>query len=174
VRASRSLNAVRLGSAFNEATDLRSRARSSIPAQLAEELWQQRRRSAYQGDGELVFCHPERGTIYRAETFKDVLTAALKAAGVDAQVRALHDMRHTAITNDAASGSSAIAVMTKAGHSDMRTTKTYLHLAGAVFRDEAQALEDPLLGGPKLYPSELTSDDLSESEPALQAGSDLS
>jgi hypothetical protein len=50
-------------------------------------------------------------------------------------------MRHTAITNDAAAGSSPIAVMTKAGHSDMRTTKRYLHLAGVVFRDEAERLE---------------------------------
>jgi hypothetical protein len=41
-----------------------------------------------------------------------------------------------------------IAVMTKAGHSDMKTTKRYLHLAGVVFRDEAEALERRLLGSP--------------------------
>ena len=29
---------------------------------LAEELWQHRRRSNFQGDDEYVFCHPERGT----------------------------------------------------------------------------------------------------------------
>ena len=56
-------------------------------------------------------------------------------------MRPFHDLRHSAITNDAASGSSPIAVMTKAGHSDMRTTKRYLHLAGVVFRDEAERLE---------------------------------
>ena len=44
----------------------------------------------------------------------------------------LHDLRHIAITNDAASGANAIAVMTKAGHSDMKTTKRYMHLAGVV------------------------------------------
>jgi len=27
-------------------------------------------RTAYRGDGERVFCHPERGSVYRAETFK--------------------------------------------------------------------------------------------------------
>jgi hypothetical protein len=32
--------------------------------------------------------------------------------------------------------------MTKAGHTDMRTTKRYLHLAGVVFRDEAARLEE--------------------------------
>jgi hypothetical protein len=36
--------------------------------------------------------------------------------------------------------------MTKAGHSDMKTTRAYLHLAGVVFRDEAEALERRLLG----------------------------
>jgi integrase len=113
---------------------------------LAEELWQQRRRSNFQGDDELVFCHPARGTIYRAETFKEALTAALKAAGVDKQPRPFHDLRHTAITNDAAAGSSPIAVMAKAGHANMTTTKRYLHLAGVVFRDEADALERRLLG----------------------------
>ena len=36
--------------------------------------------------------------------------------------------------------------MAKAGHRSMSTTKTYLHLAGVVFRDEANALERRLLG----------------------------
>jgi len=61
-------------------------------------------------------------------------------------VRPFHDLRHTAITNDAASGSSPIAVMTKAGHSDMRTTRRYMHLAGVVFREEANRLEERFLG----------------------------
>jgi integrase len=113
---------------------------------LAEELWQHRRRTAFQGDDERVFCHPDRGTVYRAETFKAALTAALEAAGVDKTPRPFHDLRHTAITNDAAAGSSPIAVMTKAGHANMTTTKRYLHLAGVVFRDEAEALEHRLLG----------------------------
>jgi hypothetical protein len=30
----------------------------------------------------------------------------------------------------------------------MRTTKRYMHLAGVVFRDEANRLEERLLGGP--------------------------
>ena len=133
---------------------------------LAEELWQQRRRSAFQGDDELVFCHPERGTIYRAETFKEALTAALVAAKVEKRPRPFHDLRHAAITNDAAAGSSPIAVMAKAGHANMATTKRYLHLAGVVFRDEADALERRLLGGLSTEPStdlaspERTSDDL--------------
>ena len=83
---------------------------------------------------------------YRAETFRESLNAALAKADVDGYVRPFHDLRHTAITNDAAAGSSAIAVMTKAGHSSMATTKRYLHLAGTVFRDEAETVERRLLG----------------------------
>jgi hypothetical protein len=66
------------------------------------------------------------------------------------------------ITHDAAAGSSAIAVMAKAGHRNMATTRTYLHLAGVVFREEAAALERRLLGsGPStdLSTSERISDD---------------
>jgi hypothetical protein len=33
-----------------------------------------------------------------------------------------------------------------AGHRNMATTRTYLHLAGTVFRDEAARLEERLLG----------------------------
>jgi hypothetical protein len=35
--------------------------------------------------------------------------------------------------------------MAKAGHRNMATTRTYLHLAGTVFRDEAARLEERLL-----------------------------
>ena len=118
----------------------------ALTSRLAEELWQHRRRSAFQGDDELVFCHPERGERYSAKAFSDALTAALTAAGVEGHVRAFHDLRHTAITNDAASGANPIAVMTKAGHADMTTTRRYMHLAGVVFRDEAERLERRLLG----------------------------
>jgi integrase len=113
----------------------------AIPPSLAEALWQHRRATAYQGDDELVFCHPDRGSEYRAEPFAEQFRAALKSAGIVDHMRPFHDLRHTAITNDAAAGSSPIAVMTKAGHTDMRTTKKYLHLAGVVFRDEATRLE---------------------------------
>ena len=40
----------------------------------------------------------------------------------------------------------AIALMTKAGHANMATTRRYLRLAGVVFADEAEALERRLLG----------------------------
>jgi hypothetical protein len=87
-------------------------------------------------------------------------------------VRPFHDLRHTAITLDAASGASEIAVMTKAGHSSFATTRTYLHLAGTVFREEAERMERLALGGSSTEPST----DMSEpermsrdAEPAEQA-----
>ena len=64
--------------------------------------------------------------------------------------------------------------MTRAGHRSMDTTKIYLHLAGVVFRDEANALEERLLGsgvGRTFYQPSLISDDLTEPEAAEQAGS---
>jgi integrase len=67
-------------------------------------------------------------------------------AGITDRVRPFHDLRHTAITNDAAAGASELAVMAKAGHRSMSTTETYLRLAGVVFREEASALEQRLLG----------------------------
>jgi integrase len=89
-------------------------------------------------------------------------------------LRAFHDARHAAITHDAASGSSAISVMTKAGHSNMKTTQRYLHLAGTVFREEADRLEERLLGrsSTDLSESEDTSDDSGAGEKPEAALSD--
>jgi hypothetical protein len=60
--------------------------------------------------------------------------------------RRCRDLRVTAITADAIAGASETAVMAKAGHANMGTTKLYLDLAGVVFRAEADAQERRLLG----------------------------
>jgi integrase len=126
---------------------------------LAEALWQHRRRSAFQGDGEYPFAHPERGSRLNPDWFAEHLRAALTAAGIDEYLRPFHDLRHSSLTTEAAAGSNPIALMTKAGHSSMQITQIYLHLAGQVFRDEAAALEERLLGGRTFYPSEVISGD---------------
>jgi hypothetical protein len=46
-------------------------------------LWQRRRASNYNGDGERVFCHPEKGTRYRAEPYREALKRAFKTAGLE-------------------------------------------------------------------------------------------
>lgn len=73
------------------------------------------------------------GSRYPVKTFTDRFRRALKAAGVEGYVRPFHDLRHTSITNGAAAGESPIALMTRAGHANMNTTKRYLHLAGQTF-----------------------------------------
>jgi hypothetical protein len=50
-------------------------------------------------------------------------------------------------------GSGEIALMPKAGHSDMKATRIYLHLAVTVLRGEAEALERRLLGPQNEGPS---------------------
>jgi integrase len=125
------------------------------PALIAA-LEDQFKRTAFKGEQEFVFCHPERGTRYSEKLFAEQFRAALAKAEIDDYVRPFHDLRHTALTNEAASGSHPIALMTKAGHSDMKVTRRYLHMAGVVFRDEAEALERRLLGAVELS-TDLTS-----------------
>ncbi len=133
----------------------------ALSSTLVEELWQHCRRSSFQGEDERVFCHPERGTLFSATAFSEALRAALRVAGVEGHVRPFHDLRHASLTNGAAAGESPIALMTRAGHRSMKTTGVYLHLAGVVFRDEAERLEQRLLVGAGTELSTELSTDLS-------------
>ena len=146
-------------------TETGSRSVALSPS-LAEQLWQHRRSSAYKAESERVFCNPAAGTVYRYETFSDALRAAYAAAGLDypAGIRPFHDLRVTSITNDAIAGANPVALMTKAGHASMATTRRYLRLAGVVFADEAAALERRMLG---LVPETGTDDP--ETAPVSQA-----
>ena len=113
---------------------------------LAEELWQHRRRTNFVGDDERVFCSPTKGTPFDVARYATTLKAVLGRAGIDRRVRPFHDLRHTAITNSAASGNSPLAIMKHAGHSDFKTTQRYIDLAGVTFREEAERAERRLLG----------------------------
>jgi integrase len=144
----------------------------AISPALAEELWQHRRRSTFQGADERVFCHPERGTKIDSGWYAGEFRVALERAGIDDYIRPFHDVRHASLTNGAAAGENPIALMTRAGHRSMDTTKIYLHLAGTVFRDEAAALEQRLLGGAKLHQTEPTLDDLTAPNDPDHAGSE--
>jgi integrase len=87
---------------------------------LAEELWQHQRGSAFQGANEYVFAHPERGTALHFHRFREQLTAALKAARVTDHVR-IDDLCHTSLTLGAREGESTLALMSRAGHANVRT-----------------------------------------------------
>jgi hypothetical protein len=62
-------------------------------------------------------------------------------------MRPFHHGRHTSITNSAAAGLSPAALMSRAGHSNFKTTQGYIDLAGEMFRAEAGLLEQRLFGG---------------------------
>jgi hypothetical protein len=100
--------------------------------------------------------------MYAFKTFSVALRAAYKTAGIDYPegFRPCHDLRVTSITNDAIAGAHPVALMTKAGHANMATTRRYMKLAGIVFADEAEALERRLLGGVVSTDSLPDSDDL--------------
>jgi integrase/recombinase XerD len=118
----------------------------ALPRSLVDQLADLYRRTPHRGDDEFVFCHPTRGSRLDEKWFAGEFRAAMVKADVVGYARPFHDLRHTALTNLAATGASPIAVMATAGHSSMQTTKQYLHLAGVVFRDDADALEARLLG----------------------------
>ena len=135
---------------------------------LAEALWQHRRKTAFQGDDEFVFCHPERGSKVDHEWYAERFRKALTAAGITDYVRPFHDARHASLTIGVLAGEQPLELMARAGHRSMATTRHYLHLAGVTFPERAAALEAQF-GGRTFYPSELTSDDLSESDVAQEA-----
>jgi integrase len=112
---------------------------------LAEELWQHRRRSPFQGEDERVFVSAT-GNALDVQRYAATFRTALRRAGITKPVRPFHDGRHTAITNDAAAGNSPLGVMKRAGHSSFKTTQGYIDLAGEVFRSEVNRLEERLYG----------------------------
>jgi integrase len=120
-------------------TEQGERSIALVPA-LSEALWRHRRRTRFQGEDEYVFASPTSGRRLGADWYAQQFRKALKAAAITDYVRPFHDARHGALTNMAATSPSPIALMATAGHRNMATTNRYLHLAGVVFRAEAEAL----------------------------------
>jgi integrase len=94
-----------------------------------------------------VFCNPLTGMPLNPKRYAETLRVALERAKVNGYVRPFHDGRHTSITNAAAAGIEPTKLMALAGHSDFATTQGYIDLAGEVFRQEAERLEERLFGG---------------------------
>jgi integrase len=118
----------------------------ALGPRLASELFDHRAKSMYVGDDELVFCHPDKGTVFDHKRYAKTLEAALKKAKIKRKIRPFHDYRHTAITHEAAAGNAPAAIQARAGHADFSTTQRYIHLAGVVFRDEAERAEARIFG----------------------------
>jgi integrase len=69
---------------------------------LLAEHWRQ---TPFQGEDELVFSHPEKGApLDPGKLARVYLKPALKRAGITKPFRPFHDLRHTALTHEAAAG----------------------------------------------------------------------
>ena len=91
-------------------------------------------RTAFAGEDERVFCHPELGTpLDPSKLTRAYLQPALERAGITKPFRAFHDLRHTALTHEAAAGNPLVYVQMKAGHSQSQITERYIHAAQVLF-----------------------------------------
>lgn len=94
-----------------------------------------------------MFASPESGRRLNPDRWwNEHWKKALMKTGIEGYVRLFQDARQSSLTHHAAAGSNPNAIMATAGHASMATTRRYLHLAGVVFKDEADALERRLLG----------------------------
>jgi integrase len=105
------------------------------------------RQSPFQGDEELVFCHPEKGTpLDPGKLARVYLKPALERAGVTKPFRPFHDLRHTSLTHEAAAGNPMAYVQLKAGHSQSQITERYIHAAQVLFPGAAARGEERMFG----------------------------
>ena len=108
--------------------------------QLLAEHWQS---SAYNTDDDLVFAHPQKGTpLDPSRLAREHLKPALKSAGITKPFRPFHDLRHTALTHDAAAGNPLTYIQHKAGHSQTSITERYIHAAQLQFLGAAARAEE--------------------------------
>jgi integrase len=100
--------------------------------------------SAFSGKDEYVFCHPELGSaLDPSKLTRAYLKPTLARAGITKPFRAFHDLRHTALTHEAAADNPLIYEQMKAGHSQSQITERYIHAAqvrfpGAAAKGEAR------------------------------------
>lgn len=105
------------------------RSTRSVPItdRLAGELDRHFQRSAYEGDEDLVFCHPHTGHPLDPSRLRKRFAGALVDAGVR-PVR-FHDLRHTFGTHCAAAGVPMRLLQEWMGHRDVKTTQIYADYA---------------------------------------------
>ncbi|MGH6886257.1 MAG: tyrosine-type recombinase/integrase [Geminicoccales bacterium] len=101
------------------------RGSRSVPMadRVGAELEHHFQRSAYTGDDDLVFCHPETGAVLDHSALVRRFKGALRTAGVR-PVR-FNDLRHTFGTRMAAAGVPLRTLQEWMGHRDIKTTQIY-------------------------------------------------
>ncbi len=117
-----------------------SYTRGPLADRLAGELERHFQGSAYQADDDLVFCHPQIGSVLDPSKLRKRFGRVLVAARLR-RIR-FHDLRHTFGTQMAAAGAPLRAIQEWMGHADYSTTAIYAHYApdssnGAAFVDRA-------------------------------------
>jgi integrase len=60
-----------------------------------------------------------------------------------------HDLRHTALTHEAAAGNPQAYIQLKAGHSQGSITERYIHAAQVLFPGAAEKAEARMFGSPE-------------------------
>src|SRR5437763_2028078 len=71
---------------------------------------------------------------------------ALKRAKIEKPFRPWHDLRHTALTREAAAGNPQAYVQMKAGHSQGSITERYIHAAQVLFPGAAEKAKQRMFG----------------------------
>jgi integrase len=113
-------------------------------ARVLNEVWQA---SRYRSDDSFVFGHPALGTpIDPTKLSRDYMRPALKVAGIAKPFRPWHDLRHTALTHEAAAGNPHAYVQAKAGHSQSTITDRYIYAAQVLFPGAAEKAETRMFG----------------------------
>jgi len=111
---------------------------------VLQEQWQA---SRFRADEELVFGHPALGSpLDPSKLTRCYLRPALKRSAITKPFRAWHDLRHTALTHEAAAGNPAVYVQMKAGHSQGSITERYVHAAQVLFPGAAARGEERMFG----------------------------
>jgi integrase len=124
-----------------------SRRTIELGPQMQAALGEQWEASRYRGDDDLVFGHPALGSPLDASKLScDYMRPALKRAKIEKPFRPWHDLRHTALTHEAAAGNPQAYVQHKAGHSQGSITERYIHAAQVLFPGAAEKGEARLFG----------------------------
>ena len=101
------------------------RSSRSVPLadRVAGELERHFQRSAYDGDRELVFCHPQTGVPFDRSRLLKRFKRAAEMAGL--RPARFHDLRHTFGTRMAGAGTPLRTLQEWMGHRDSKTTEIY-------------------------------------------------
>jgi integrase len=112
---------------FGSPKSRRSSRAVPLAARVADELSLHAARSKFTAATDLVFCHPETGSVLDPSRLRKRFLAAARRA--ELRPIRFHDLRHTFGTRMAAAGAPLRAIQEWLGHSDYRTTSLYADYA---------------------------------------------